>query len=56
VAIDRIANDDRVSPEQLDFVLWKLSLAANALRRRLAAIREQAVGVPESNPRTSLPL
>jgi hypothetical protein len=52
VAIVRIANDDTISPEQLAFVLWKLSLAADALRRRLAAIHEQVPGVPKSGPQT----
>jgi hypothetical protein len=56
VAIDRIANDDRVSPEQLEFVLWKLLLAADQLGRRLAKVRQQALAAPESNPQTSGPL
>jgi hypothetical protein len=52
-AIDRIANDGTISPEQLEFFLWKLSLASNALLRRLAKDRRLALGALESTPRTS---
>jgi hypothetical protein len=45
-ATDRIASDDRVSPEHLEFVLWKLLSAADLLRRRLAAARGQHPGAP----------
>ncbi len=52
-AIDLIANDERVSSEQLDFVLWKLRVAADLLARRLAAIRAQGLEVRVSGPQTS---
>jgi hypothetical protein len=46
VAIDRIASDGTISLEQLDYVVWKLSLATDALRRRLAADRGQVPAGP----------
>jgi hypothetical protein len=52
-AIGLIASDDTISPEMLDFFLWKLLSAANLLRLRLEEARKQALGVPESGPRTS---
>jgi hypothetical protein len=49
---DRIANDDTISLELLDFVLWKLSLATDRLRRRLARDRALLAEIPESDQRT----
>jgi hypothetical protein len=51
-AIDRISNDDTISTELLEFVVWKLSVALAGLQRRLARDRRLALGTPESNPRT----
>lgn len=45
-AIDRIASDDTVSPETLDFFLWKLRVAADQLDRRLRRARGQDPEVP----------
>jgi hypothetical protein len=52
VVIDRIANDETISLELLEFVVWKLSLALAGLQRRLARDRRLAFGVPESGPQT----
>jgi hypothetical protein len=46
-AIDRIANDGTISPEQLDFFAWKLSLALDALNRRRAEDRRLALAARE---------
>lgn len=51
-AIDRIANDDTVSPEQLEYVLWKLRVAANLLDLRLKAERSQGLVDQELGPQT----
>jgi hypothetical protein len=50
--IDRIANDETVSPELLEFVVWKLSLALDGLKRRLARDQRLALAARESNPQT----
>jgi hypothetical protein len=51
-AIDRISNDDTISPELLEFVVWKLSVALAGLQRRLARDQRLALAAPESNPQT----
>lgn len=51
-AINLIANDDTVSPETLEIFLCSLLSAAGQLRRRLEAIRTQALEARESNPQT----
>jgi len=55
-AIDRISNDGTISLEQLCFFEWKLSLALDALRRRLAEDQRLAHAGPQSNLQTSRPL
>jgi hypothetical protein len=50
--IDRIANDETVSPELLEFVVWKLSLALAGLQRRLARDQRLALAARESDPQT----
>jgi hypothetical protein len=54
-AIDRIANDETISPELLEFVVWKLSLALDGLKRRLARDQRLALVARELNPRTRPP-
>jgi hypothetical protein len=51
-AIDRIASDETVSSEQLDFFVWKLLSAVDLLRRRLAEDPRLALAVLESGPQT----
>jgi len=51
-AIDRISNDGTISPEQLAFFEWKLSLALDALRRRLEEDRRLAHADPQSDLQT----
>jgi hypothetical protein len=50
--IDRIANDETISPELLEFVVWKLSLALAGLQRRLARDQRLAFAARESDPQT----
>jgi hypothetical protein len=50
--IDRIANDETISPELLEFVVWKLSLALAGLQRRLARDQRLALAARESDPQT----
>ena len=45
-SIDRIANDDTISPEHIEFFLWKLRVAEAQLDRRLKRDRGQAPEVP----------
>jgi hypothetical protein len=54
-AIDRIANDETVSPELLEFVVWKLSVALDGLKRRLVRDQQLALVARELNPRTRAP-